>query len=135
MRDRIDPLIEERAPWLASGSALVRPARAVLDRALNYERTLELGERYKDMTTADLMGELGEMLAREVTVSGLGNLPRQGPALIVANHPTGIADGIILWHVLSPIRPDLYFYANRDILRVLPQMEDAIAPAQRTGGK
>jgi putative hemolysin len=76
------------------------------------------------------MGELGEMLAQELTVSGLRNIPRQGPALIVANHPTGIADGIILWHTLSPIRPDLYFYANRDILRVLPQMEDAIAPVE-----
>jgi putative hemolysin len=130
MRDRIDPLIEERAPWLASGSPLVKPARKVLDKALSYERTLELGERYRDMTTAQLMGELGEMLAQELTVSGLRNIPRQGPALIVANHPTGIADGIILWHTLSPIRPDLYFYANRDILRVLPQMEDAIAPVE-----
>jgi putative hemolysin len=130
MKDRIDPLIEERAPWLASRSPLVRPARKVLDKALSFERTLELGERYRDMTTAQLMGELGVMLAQELSVSGLGNIPRQGPALIVANHPTGIADGIILWHVLSPIRPDLYFYANRDILRVLPQMEDAIAPVE-----
>lgn len=130
MRDRIDPLIEERAPWLASGSALVRPARALLDKALSFERTLELGERVRDMPTGQLMTEIGEMLAREVTVSGLRNIPRQGPALIVANHPTGIADGIVLWHVLSPIRPDLYYYANRDILRVLPQMEDAIAPVE-----
>ena len=130
MRDRIDPLIEERAPWLASGSALVRPARALLDKALSFERTLELGERVRDMPTGQLMTEIGEMLAREVTVSGLRNIPRQGPALIVANHPTGIADGIVLWHVLSPIRPDLYYYANRDILRVLPQLEDAIAPVE-----
>lgn len=130
MRDRIDPLIEERAPWLASGSPLVKPARRILDKALSYERTLELGLRYRDMSTAALMGELGEMLARELTVSGLHNIPRQGPAMIVANHPTGIADGIILWHILSPIRPDLYFYANRDILRVLPQMEEAIAPVE-----
>ncbi len=130
MKDRFDPLIEERAPWLASGSPLVWPARRLLDKALSYERTVELGERYRDMTTAELMGELGRMLAREMTVSGLGNIPRHGPALIVANHPTGIADGIMLWHILSPIRPDLYFYANRDILRVLPQMEDAIAPVE-----
>ena len=130
MRDRIDPLIEERAPWLASESPLVRPARALLDKALSYDRTIELGERLESKSTAELMGELGQMLAREVTVHGLRNIPRQGPALIVANHPTGIADGIVLWHILSPIRPDLYFYANRDILRVLPQMENAIAPVE-----
>lgn len=130
MKERIDPLIEERAPWLASESPLVRPARLVLDKALSYERTVALGETLEAKPTAEIMGELGRMLAREVSVSGLGNIPRQGPALIVANHPTGIADGIVLWHLLHPIRPDLYFYANRDILRVLPQMEDAIAPVE-----
>ncbi len=130
MKDRIDPLIEERAPWLASGSPLVKPARRILDKALSYERTVTIGESFEKKTTAQLMGELGEMLAREVTVTGLHNIPRHGPAMIVANHPTGIADGIVLWHLLHPIRPDLYFYANRDILRVLPQMEDAIAPVE-----
>jgi putative hemolysin len=130
MRERIDPLIEERAPWLASRSPLVRPARFLLDKALSYDKTVALGETFEDKTTAELMGEMGELLARDLSVSGLRNIPRQGPALIVANHPTGIADGIMLWHVLSPIRPDLYFYANRDILRVLPQMEDAIAPVE-----
>ena len=130
MKDRIDPLIEERAPWLASGSPLAKPARKFLDKALSYERTVTIGESFEKKTTAQLMGELGEMLAREVTVTGLHNIPRHGPAMIVANHPTGIADGIVLWHLLHPIRPDLYFYANRDILRVLPQMEDAIAPVE-----
>jgi putative hemolysin len=104
--------------------------RVILDKALSYERTVALGETFEHKTTAELMGEMGRMLARDLSVSGLHNIPRQGPALIVANHPTGIADGIMLWHVLSPIRPDLYFYANRDILRVLPQMEDAIAPVE-----
>jgi putative hemolysin len=130
MRDRIDPLIEERAPWLTSRSPLVKPARKLLDKALSYERTVALGETFVDKSTAELMGELGQMLAREVSVSGLHNIPRQGPAMVVANHPTGIADGIVLWHLLAPLRPDLYFYANRDILRVLPQMEDAIAPVE-----
>ena len=130
MRERFDPLIEERAPWLASGSPLVKPARKILDKALSYERTVALGETFAEKSTAEVMGEMGRMLARDLSVSGLHNIPRQGPALIVANHPTGIADGIMLWHVLSPIRPDLYFYANRDILRVLPQMEDAIAPVE-----
>ncbi len=130
MRERIDPLIEERAPWLAGRSALVRPARALLLKALSYEPTVALGETFVEKTTAEFMGELGRMLAREVTVSGLHNIPRHGPAMVVANHPTGIADGIVLWHILHPIRPDLYFYANRDILRVLPQMEDSIAPVE-----
>ena len=76
------------------------------------------------------MGHLATLLARDVEVRGLERIPRTGPALVVANHPTGIADGIIMWHVLSQRRDDLFVYANSDILRVLPQMESLIAPVE-----
>ncbi|WP_459429879.1 lysophospholipid acyltransferase family protein [Roseivivax sp.] len=130
MKDRIDPLIEERAPWLFSDRLGTRHARRILNLLLGYRRTIELGNSFIDSPTPEIMGTMGKMLARDVEVTGLENVPRNGPALIVANHPTGIADGIMLYHVLSEIRPDLYFFANHDILRVLPQMEDMIAPVE-----
>ncbi len=130
MKDRIDPLIEERAPWLFSDRPTVRPIRALLDHMLGYDRTLAISRTIRDMPASDIMSVMGEMLAKDVDVSGLSNLPRHGPALIVANHPTGIADGIILHHVLRQTRPDAYYFANHDILRVLPQMGDMIAPVE-----
>ncbi len=130
MKDRIDPLIAERAPWLFRSSPFVGAARSVLNRTLSYDKTVRIAEGFVDSPTAVIMGDMGKMLAKHVTVTGLQNIPRHGPAMIVANHPTGIADGIILWHLLAPIRPDLYFFANRDILRILPQMEDMIAPVE-----
>lgn len=130
MKDRIDPLIQERAPWLFSDRPGVRPARSVLNRLLGYEKTLAVGDTVRDMPSGGIMAAMGEMLARDLQVSGLSNLPRRGAALVVANHPTGIADGIILHHVLREIRPDAYYFANHDILRVLPQMEDMIAPVE-----
>ena len=130
MRDRIDPLIQERAPWLFADRPGTRYARGVLDTLLGYKKTLALAETFRDMPSADLMTIMGELLAKDVDVTGLENIPRNGPALIVANHPTGIADGIILFHLLHKIRPDLYFFANHDILRVMPQMEDMIAPVE-----
>ena len=48
----------------------------------------------------------------------------------MCNHPTGIADGIILHHLIAPLRPDLFVYANSDILRILPQMESMIIPVE-----
>ena len=51
-------------------------------------------------------------------------------ALIVANHPTGIADGIVLTAVISAVRDDLFIYANHDILRILPQFDSLIAPLE-----
>ncbi len=130
MRDRFDPLIAERAPWLFSSRPWAEPSRAVLMRMLGYEKTLRLAEYCEPMPTYKIMRLLGEMLARDLQVAGLDNLPAHGPALVVANHPTGIADGIILTHVINRVRDDAYFYANSDILRVLPQMEDFIAPVE-----
>jgi putative hemolysin len=130
MKDRIDPLIAERAPWLFSSSPVVRPARYVLNRMLGYEKTLRIGTQVKDLPATEIMRVMAEMLAKEMEITGLQNLPRQGPALIVANHPTGIADGIMLHHALSEIRPDAYYFANHDIMRVLPQYAEMIAPVE-----
>ncbi len=130
MKDRIDPLIAERAPWLFRDSPFIQPVRSILNRSLSYDRTIELATHFKDSNTAEIMGAMGEMLAREASIIGLHRIPRHGPAMIVANHPTGIADGIVLWHLIASIRPDMYFYANRDILRVVPQLDDMVAPVE-----
>src|SRR5690606_35783680 len=85
---------------------------------------------FRDTPSEEIMDRLGEMLARDLQCSGLHHIPRQGPALIVANHPTGIGDGIMLWHALKPVRHDLFIYANADLMRVLPQFETIIAPVE-----
>lgn len=130
MKDRIEPLIEDRAPWLFRPTLATTLARPILNSALGYDRTVSLADAVKDLSSREIMDVMAQRLARDVTVAGLGHLPRHGAALIVANHPTGIADGIILHSVLRDLRPDAYFFANHDILKVLPQMADMIAPVE-----
>lgn len=130
MKDRIDPLIEDRAPWMFRPTLAAALARPILNSALGYDRTVSLAGAVKDLSSREIMDVMSQRLARDVTVAGLGHLPRHGAALIVANHPTGIADGIILHSVLRDLRPDAYFFANHDILKVLPQMADMIAPVE-----
>ncbi|KPP92031.1 MAG: putative hemolysin [Rhodobacteraceae bacterium HLUCCA08] len=129
-RDRIDPLIEERAPWLYARRPGTRLIRGALFKTLSYDRTIALAEEYQDWSSHDLMIDLFGMLGRQLQVQGLHHVPHSGPALVVANHPTGIADGIMLYGLLSRTRPDTYFFANKDILRAVPQMEDMIAPVE-----
>ncbi len=130
MKDRIDPLIAERAPWLYRGGPVVGALRGLLHLGLSYDQTVRVATALRDTDSATIMARMYDRLAQDVQVSGLENLPRQGPALIVANHPTGIADGIILFGLLARTRPDAYVLANRDILRVMPQMADMIAPVE-----
>lgn len=130
MREIIDQLIEERAPWLRRQGALTASVRPLLHRVLMYERTVKIGEALSPMPSADIMQSLADMIAQHVEVTGLENVPRSGPALVVANHPTGIADGIVLYGALARVRPDLFVFANADAIRVLPQLGAMIAPVE-----
>jgi len=130
MQDKIDPLIAERAPWLFTGRPHHTLARHLLTRLLGYPKTVAIGTAVEHEPTERIMAAMAQLIARDVQVQGLDNIPRNGPAMVVANHPTGIADGIILWSVLQSVRPDLFIYANSDILRILPQMNSLILPVE-----
>lgn len=130
MEHRIDPLIAERAPWLYSDRPGTRIARRCLHRMLGYDQTIAIAKSLEDAGPAQIMRAMADRLAKMVEARGFDQIPAHGPALIVANHPTGIADGIILNSLIAQRRPDAYFFANRDILRVFPQMESMIAPVE-----
>lgn len=130
MSSRLDPLIAERAPWLFSGRWHHTLARRALMRLLRYPRTLELAAEYRDLPTDEIMRRIAALIVGDLRVEGLEHVPTTGPALIVANHPTGIADGIVLNALISAVRDDLFIYANHDILRILPQFDSLIAPVE-----
>lgn len=130
MRAVVDQLIEERAPWLRRSDAGSRLARAILYRLLRYETTVRIGETLDPMPGPDILLSLSGMIARHVEVQGIENIPATGPAIVVANHPTGIADGVVLFGALAQRRRDLFIFANADALRVLPQLGEVIAPVE-----
>lgn len=130
MQARLDPLIAERAPWLFSGRPRDRVARWAMMHLLRYPRTVDLGAEFRDLPPAEIFRRMSDLIVRDLQVEGLEHIPATGPALIVANHPTGIADGIFLNAVISQLRDDVFIYANHDMIRVLPQMIDMIAPVE-----
>lgn len=130
MNEILDQLIEERAPWLRRHGPGVDAARRLLHRVLHYERTVKIAEALAPIPGPDILLSLADMIARHVETTGLEHLPKTGPLLVVANHPTGIADGIVLYGALARLRPDLFFFANADALRILPQLDAVIAPVE-----
>jgi putative hemolysin len=128
MREILDTLIEERAPWLRRRGPLVTLARPLLHRVLWYERTVKIGEALEPMPAADVMQSLAEMIALHLEVAGRDNIPRQGPALVVANHPTGIADAMMARRFNLPVIP-LHITARNSALfylfdRIHPTLRD-----------
>lgn len=128
-RHIVDVLIEERAPKL-SGSAvwpLVRPALYAL---LDYRKARAMADVIAPMGGREAIDYVSALLSVEVTARGLENLPATGRCVIVANHPTGIADGIAVHDALKHRRPDMVFYANSDAHRVSPRLSEVLIPVE-----
>lgn len=126
----VDQLIEERATRLRQRPALWRSIRALVYPLLGYRRAIAMADHIRDLDGLAVFDYLSETLAMQVEGAGAEHIPASGPALITANHPAGIADGIAVYDLLKEVRRDLTFFANRDALRVAPGLADVVVPVE-----
>ncbi|MDF1855458.1 lysophospholipid acyltransferase family protein [Pseudooceanicola sp.] len=80
---------------------------ALIRRAAGYEEEVAAG---RDFWTV-MMERYGLQL--DVIGGALSNIPRTGPLVLIANHPYGILDGLILGHILREARGDFRILANQ----------------------
>ncbi len=125
----VDVLIEERAPKLA-GSPIWPVVRRPLYRTLHYPQAVAMAEAIAPMAGPDAMEHISALLALQATARGLEHIPTTGRLILVANHPTGIADGIALYDLVKGPRPDVVFYANSDAHRVCPRFDESLIPVE-----
>ncbi len=125
----VDALIQERAIRLRK-TPFWPMVRAVLYPILGYRKAVEMADRIAPLSGDETMRFVSEFLDMTAEVDGIENVPEQGPCVIVANHPGGITDGVVLWEKLLARRPDLCFFANRDALRVSPGLESLVIPVE-----
>ena len=57
----------------------------------------------------------------------LAAVPRSGPLVVVANHPFGVVDGLVLCHLVSLVRDDFKVVAMSTLCRV-PEVRDHVLP-------
>ena len=125
----VDVLIEERAPKLSASPVwpLVRPA---LYRLLDYRKARAMADAIAPMSGRESLEYVSGLLQVDLEISGVEHLPRAGRTVVVANHPTGIADGIAVYDALKAARPDMVFYANSDAHRVSPRLSEVLIPVE-----
>ena len=78
----------------------------LIKRADGYEREVAQGRDFWSV----MVERYG--LSLNVVGGSLDNIPRNGPLVLIANHPYGILDGLMMGHILSSTRGDFRILAN-----------------------
>lgn len=93
----------------------------LIRRAAGYETEIAAGADFWQVMV-DRYG-----LALDVVHGTLSNIPADGPLVVVANHPYGILDGLILGHLLAMTRGDFRILAHKVFLQAR-ELENVILP-------
>lgn len=93
----------------------------LIKRAAGYQDEVAQGRDFWEVMV-DRYG-----LSLDVVGGSLDNIPRTGPLIVIANHPYGILDGLILGHILSVTRGDFRILAHK-IFRKAADLDRVILP-------
>ncbi|MEL7459907.1 MAG: lysophospholipid acyltransferase family protein [Pseudomonadota bacterium] len=109
------------------GRAMIR----VLENTTGRIRMIKRAKGYEDEVAAgrDFWEVMVERygLSLDVVHGNLDNIPREGPLVLIANHPYGILDGLIMGYILSVVRGDFRILAHR-VFRKAEDLDKVILP-------
>jgi putative hemolysin len=93
----------------------------LIKRADGYEHEVAQGRDFWSVMV-DRYG-----LSLDVVGGALSNIPQTGPLILIANHPYGILDGMMMGHILSQARGDFRILAHR-VFRKAEDLNRIILP-------
>jgi putative hemolysin len=110
-----------RTPVSSLPDAIWSAVRPTLESALGLAT---LDTLYARRSSEDFLGEALALLGVTVEASAadVAQIPAAGPVVVVANHPTGALDGLVLASVVRRVRPDLRLLGNH-LLHRIPEMQ------------
>lgn len=86
-----------------------------------------LQQHYESLPAGDFVEQTLVRLGVRTEATGVEHFPAHGPIIVVANHPTGALDGLVLLHALRHVRPDVRVLGNEWLTRI-PEMRDRTIP-------
>lgn len=96
-------------------------------RARGYEDQLAVGEDFWSVMT-DRFG-----IEPRIGGAGIDGLRGPGPCVVVANHPYGILDGLLMGHILRQARGDGFRILAHEVFSRAPELEKIILPIDFSG--
>ncbi|PYY15677.1 MAG: hypothetical protein DMG61_06450 [Acidobacteria bacterium] len=108
----------------------------ILAKLLSLDKVRELYESTREPDGTNIFNRLLKKMnvACLVSDSDLARVPAAGACVVVANHPFGILDGILLGALLLRVRPDVKILTNY-ILTGVPELDEYCIPLDPFGGR
>lgn len=95
--------------------------KGLIDRAQDYGIEIAQGRSFWEV----MLSRYGVSL--DLISGSLTDIPAQGPLVIVANHPFGILDGLVMGHILSKRRPAFHILVN-SVFQDAPELAETVLP-------
>jgi putative hemolysin len=114
---------------IALRNSLFSSLNPILEKVLSLDRLREL---YRDVRGPDGTNIFNRILQKmqvtcAVSETDLSRVPATGATVVVANHPFGILDGILLGALLLRVRPDVKILTNY-LLTGVPELDEYCIP-------
>jgi putative hemolysin len=125
----VDELIAERGQKIVNSRhwPLIKP---FLYAILRYKEAVRMADALGALPGTAAMDYMSRLLALDLDISGLENIPPSGAIIVAANHPTGIADGVAVYDAIRRVRPDIAIFTNRDAVRINPRLAEYLIPVE-----
>lgn len=94
----------------------------LIRRAAGYQLEVSNGANFWDV----MVNRYG--LSLDITGGSLESIPTKGPVVIVANHPYGILDGLMMGHILSIVRRGDFRILAHGVFRKAADLDRVILP-------
>jgi len=124
--NRAEPRVFRDALESVLPSNKTLPVRPVLEKMLGLSR---LDLFYSQVTEADASEPFLDRALRllgvtiDVSDEDLARVPAAGPVVVVANHPFGMVEGLVLGAAMERVRPDVRTMANH-LLAAMPELRE-----------
>jgi len=110
-----------------SGRVMIR----LMENTTGRLRLIKRADGYESEVAAgrDFWAVMVERFGLKLDVVGgsLASIPRDGPLILIANHPYGILDGLMMGHILSETRGDFRILAHK-VFRKAEDLNRIILP-------